>query len=556
MDAIDSILNQFQEFINRSPRSFDAPNENTTIFPRIEEKILFRLFDESQEKLQSMDPLIRIHPPLVYVGDIHGNLTDLLHIFHIFGLPPKTKYLFLGDYVDRGLHSIQVIAILLALVCKYPNSIYLLRGNHEFKSVNRMYGFYEEVLNSYGSDDVWVDANTVFGYLPLAAIVGDQVFCVHGGLSPLMNTPSAIQSITMPVLSYDTNHLIADLVWSDPVSNIKTYEQNSRGTGVFYGPDALSAFLRNNKLKIVIRAHQCVANGYSLDCQNMCITLFSSSNYCRLVQNRAAVIHHNDHRELEFYTIQEDSVVGLRPKTTMNLSATVGTKGMSPTQAKTKRQQATGGGCPRPPSKTGITPLQSPRMATTHSSSSMNLSQVSNSALNSPKNGSSSPRYSTINKQTSTSSFSSPRASSTKNLTYTTTSPISTSPKATVTNSSRARTNSFSVSTNYTSPSKINSSTSSYTSTVRNIPPSSIRTNQPPALNLSGIRSTQVPSLNLPTNSFSPIKKNTRPPSLNIPSLNLNINLSNRLPPQPASARAIKKKPPPVFRLTSGPFES
>ena len=89
--------------------------------------------------------LIEINQGAIVVGDIHGNLTDLVRILLANGLPPVARYLFLGDFVDRGPFSIEVISLILALKVLYPECIYIIRGNHEVRDVNRIYGFHDEI---------------------------------------------------------------------------------------------------------------------------------------------------------------------------------------------------------------------------------------------------------------------------------------------------------------------------------------------------------------------------------------------------------------------------
>ena len=117
-------------------------------------------------------------------GDIHGQFWDLLELFKVGGDCPETNYLFLGDYVDRGMHSVETFLLLLALKVRYPERIILIRGNHETKCITWYYGFYDECLRKYGSINVWRYCTETFDYLPLAAAIEDRFFCVHGGLSP------------------------------------------------------------------------------------------------------------------------------------------------------------------------------------------------------------------------------------------------------------------------------------------------------------------------------------------------------------------------------------
>lgn len=315
MKGPEFVLRQYDHFIEQA-KTID---ENETIFPRIGEDVFIDLCNKTIQMLQTLGPLLNIDGPLVIVGDIHGNLTDLLKIFKLFGMPPSKKYLFLGDYVDRGAHSIEVISILMSLVCLYPNDFFLIRGNHEFASVNRVYGFYDEALNSYGTDNAWNTCNDVFGYLPLAAVVSNSVFCVHGGLSSYLSSIQALTELKLPIDNYEEVPMISDLVWSDPSDGQKGFQQNDRGSGVLFGADALSNFLKTNKLKVLFRAHQCVAAGYSFTAANTCVTLFSSSNYCRLIQNKCGVIRHTENKDFQFFSL--DNIDGpVKPKTTMCLA--------------------------------------------------------------------------------------------------------------------------------------------------------------------------------------------------------------------------------------------
>merc|ERR1719487_85968 len=126
--------------------------------------------------------LLEISAPVNVCGDTHGQYSDLLRLFEVGGFPPQSNYLFLGDYVDRAKQSIEVITLVMCYKIKYPESFFMLRGNHECASLNRIYGFYDECKRCY-SVKLWKVFTEFFNYLPVAAIIEGRIFCVHGGLS-------------------------------------------------------------------------------------------------------------------------------------------------------------------------------------------------------------------------------------------------------------------------------------------------------------------------------------------------------------------------------------
>ena len=129
-----------------------------------------------------------VYGPVAVCGDIHGQFHDLMELFRIGGTAPSTNYLFMGDYVDRGYYSVEVVTLLVALKVRFRDRIFILRGNHESRQITQVYGFYDECLRKYGNANVWKYFTDLFDYLPVTALIENQIFCLHGGLSPSIDT--------------------------------------------------------------------------------------------------------------------------------------------------------------------------------------------------------------------------------------------------------------------------------------------------------------------------------------------------------------------------------
>lgn len=164
------------------------------------------LCQTSRSKFMSQPMFLELEPPIKIVGDIHGQYYDLLRLFEYGGYPPDANYLFLGDYVDRGKQSIESICLLLAYKIKYTENFFILRGNHECASINRIYGFYDECKRRY-SPRLWKRFTDCFNCLPVAAIVADKIFCMHGGLSPELKSFDQIKKLARPTGVPDTGML-------------------------------------------------------------------------------------------------------------------------------------------------------------------------------------------------------------------------------------------------------------------------------------------------------------------------------------------------------------
>ncbi|XP_035694826.1 serine/threonine-protein phosphatase alpha-2 isoform-like [Branchiostoma floridae] len=221
---------------------------------------------------------LELNAPINIIGDIHGQYEDLLRHFDKCGFPPDANYLFLGDYVDRGKRSLETICLVLAYKIKYPNNFFLLRGNHECASINRIYGFYDECKRRYNIK-LWKTFTDCFNCLPIAALVEGTIFCTHGGLSPDLADLRQLREIDRP-LDVPDHGLVCDLLWSDPDEDITGWGENDRGVSYTFGGDVVRNFLRKHDCSLIVRAHQVVEDGYAFFQKRKLVTLFSAPNYC------------------------------------------------------------------------------------------------------------------------------------------------------------------------------------------------------------------------------------------------------------------------------------
>merc|ERR1711985_168825 len=226
----------------------------------IKEAEVKALCNKACEILLEESNVQRVHAPVTVCGDIHGQFYDLKELFKVGGDVPDTNYLFMGDFVDRGFYSVETFLMLLALKVRYPDRIFLIRGNHESRQITQVYGFYDECLRKYGTLNVWRYCVEVFDYLSLAALVDGVVLGVHGGLSPNISTIDQVRSIDR---KQEVPHEgpMCDLLWSDP-EEMTGWGLSPRGAGYLFGGDICKQFNYVNGLSFIARAHQLVMEGY------------------------------------------------------------------------------------------------------------------------------------------------------------------------------------------------------------------------------------------------------------------------------------------------------
>ncbi|KAL7416390.1 Metallo-dependent phosphatase-like protein [Mrakia frigida] len=252
---IDSVIDRLLEVRGNKPGKLVELKEHEIRY----------LCTKSREIVMSQPMLLELEAPIKICGDIHGQYYDLLRLFEYGGFPPEANYLFLGDYVDRGKQSLETICLLAAYKIKYPENFFILRGNHECASINRIYGFYDECKRRYNIK-LWKTFTDFFNCLPVAAIIDERIFCMHGGLSPDLQSMDQIRRGT------------------------SGWGPNDRGVSFTFGEDVVQRFLDKHELHVICRGHQVVEDGYEFFASRSLVTLFSAPNYTGEFDNAGAMM--------------------------------------------------------------------------------------------------------------------------------------------------------------------------------------------------------------------------------------------------------------------------
>lgn len=256
------------------------------------------LCEKAKEIFMKEENVISVPSPVTICGDTHGQFYDLIELFKIAGMPPHINYLFMGDYVDRGYHSVETLSLLLCLKVLYPDRMWLLRGNHESRQITQVYGFYDECMRKFATGGVWKLFTDLFDYLPLSAVVNNDIFCCHGGLSPNFETLDDLREINRNVEVPHTG-VMCDLLWSDPVEE-EGWSMSPRGAGYVFGKTVTDKFNERNKIKMICRGHQLVNDGFSWNHEETCVTIFTAPNYCYRCGNTAALMELNETGTYDF----------------------------------------------------------------------------------------------------------------------------------------------------------------------------------------------------------------------------------------------------------------
>lgn len=296
----------------------------------LKEPIIDELLRQLSAILIGEPNVLYLHSPIVVCGDIHGQLLDLFQLFlkagddFLNGNAPSTltnTYLFLGDYVDRGYCSIETFLFLGYLKIKYNKQVFLLRGNHESRQINQIYGLFNDCLTLYGHTGIWFNLNDTFDLLPISAVIDNKIFCVHGGLSPSINYIGQISTLYRK--KEIENGAIADLTWSDP-DEVNKFIPNRRGNGYIFGKEQSLSFLYNNGLVkrgeenkpnhgFIARSHQLAEDGYKWFHDNNLVIVWSAPNYMYKSNNLATFMKVEKNQEPQFIQFDKDAKSSIKP---------------------------------------------------------------------------------------------------------------------------------------------------------------------------------------------------------------------------------------------------
>jgi diadenosine tetraphosphatase ApaH/serine/threonine PP2A family protein phosphatase len=258
----------------------------------IEEVLVQQVLDQLIDILLTEMNVVTVQSPVIICGDIHGQYEDLIKLFRTAlqdsgaNTVRDRRWIFMGDYVDRGRFSVNTFLLLATHKLENPQSFFLLRGNHESRMPTMQYGFMNEIVKNYSHTGVWTKFMEVFDLLPIAALTDNNVFSIHGGLSPELTFVSDVQRVNRRKEIPETG-LIADLTWSDPdESRNLEWKENTRGAGWIFGRQPTERFCWINGLQLITRSHQLVQVGFKWyferpETQGSLINVWSAPNYQR-----------------------------------------------------------------------------------------------------------------------------------------------------------------------------------------------------------------------------------------------------------------------------------
>jgi serine/threonine-protein phosphatase PP1 catalytic subunit len=307
MKKIEEEIEEMYDRISRlKEKLIDSRKGEICSNVKISEREVITVIDKAFPIIEKEESMLELEPPLYICGDIHGQFYDLLRVFEILKYPPESKFLFLGDYVDRGKRSLECILLLLCLKIKYPSKIFLLRGNHESADINRMYGFYDECKRKV-SLRIYKKFCNLFNILPITALVGEKILCMHGGLAYDLKNLDQLKTIKRPTEIPEAG-LLCDLVWSDPDDSLyfDFCTNKERGISVCFSKKQVEEFTEKNDLDLICRAHQVVEEGFQFFANMKLITVFTAPNYMDEFDNNGAILEVNENMICSLHVLRPE----------------------------------------------------------------------------------------------------------------------------------------------------------------------------------------------------------------------------------------------------------
>lgn len=319
-----------RDFMNKcdltsyGPKQIPAPNLWTNLITNERKTFLTlanKVLGDIKTIFRNEERMVSVASPLYVFGDIHGNYHDLKYyereLWPNGPAKAKVSFIFLGDLVDRGHYSLEVVLYLFC--CKLmsrKNTFVLIRGNHELRAIQQAFTFHRECIEKLGPTlgaQIWTTINKCFDSMPVAALIDQHIFCCHGGIPMSSQSLKDICNIPCPLSDPENQSPLAwELMWNDPLTNSVFGEMsellrlqsgsrafsalkgflpnNKRGTAYYFSETAALKFMEANNLSHVIRAHECLPTGYTLHSNQKLITVFSSSKYCGGNNDAACVL--------------------------------------------------------------------------------------------------------------------------------------------------------------------------------------------------------------------------------------------------------------------------
>jgi len=295
-DNYSSILQYYESLIQR-PIDDYAQRRYRLRLPVIPEGILQEILVKAIGFFRDEPSLLLLEGDFVIIGDLYGSILDLLRIFKLLGFGSSKKFLFLGNLIGDSHFSLEVMSLVFLLKNMYPEQFFIIRGSNEFQGIVNHSEFQKSINDLYTADSLYFKFLELFSYLPFAAVVNNEAFCVHSGFGPSIESLSVIKNIKRPFTKLSAE--LAPLFWSNPTDSLPLYLPTSQG--ILYGSQALSEFLEENELKVMIRGHMLIPDGIKIGLKDKLNTVFSCSNYNGSLNRSGLLRYSNKGAELSSF---------------------------------------------------------------------------------------------------------------------------------------------------------------------------------------------------------------------------------------------------------------